>query len=85
MITFILERFSFFASEHFDEYGSLIYCFYEVRHFNFSGGKHPDHSSQAQSVSFHGHPATYVKKISLRDKNHIVELSKTYMCFFTST
>lgn len=40
----------------------LIYCFYEIKHFNFSGRRCPDHGSQAQSLSFRHHPETCVEK-----------------------
>lgn len=40
----------------------LIYCFSEIKHFNFRGGRGPGHSSQAQSLSFHSHHEIYVEK-----------------------
>lgn len=43
------------ASEHFDEYGSnilflFLFFFKEIKHFNFRGGRCPDHNSQAQGI-----------------------------------
>lgn len=54
-VTFILERFLFWPQSIFDEYGSNIlfaclFVFNEIKRFNFSGGRCPDHNSRAQSI-----------------------------------
>lgn len=83
--TFILERFFFLASEHFDSLSrmGLIYwlLFGKSSIFWVVGAVLPlifTAASQAQIVSFYSHSETYLEKFfNLRDKNNIVELDKT--------